>query len=123
MTKEAVKSILAGLGGTLILALFCTTFIAIEKVLFIMPLFIAFNGAMTGYRVVDVMRERIRNTGLFSLVMGVGGGAATFFVVNLTGHMMNNPFGLTFTDLSVYVGVSGVTSYLGARLASKYFNL
>ena len=123
MTITAIKSILAGVGGTLVLAVFCTTFISIEKVLFIIPIFVAFNGALTGYRVVEEMKNRIRNIGFFSFMMGIGGGAATFSVVNLTGRMLNNPFGLGLTDMVIYIGVSGVTSYLGARLATKYFNL
>jgi hypothetical protein len=123
VTISAIKSILAGVGGTFVLAAFCTTFIAIEKVLFIMPLFIAFNGTMTGFRVVEALQDRIRNFTLFSFVMGAGSGAATFSVIDLTGRMMNNPFGLTFMDLGLYIVVSGVTSYLGAKLAARYFNL
>lgn len=123
MTITAIKSILVGVGGTLVLAMFCTTFISIEKVLFIIPVFVAFNGALTGYRLVEEMKDRLRNIGILSFVMGVGGGAATFSVVNLTGRLLNNPFGLGLADMAIYIGVSGVTSYLGARLATKYFNL
>ncbi len=123
MTLTSIKSILTGMGGTLILALFCTTFLTIEKVWFIMPLFIAFNGGMTGFRIVEVLKDKIRNIGFFSFVMGVGGGAATFSVVNLIGRVINSPFSLSLLDLGLYILVSGVTSYLGARLAVKYFKI
>lgn len=123
MTAASIKSVLAGVGGTLVLSVFCTTFITVEKVLFIIPLFIAFNGALIGFRLVEGMKDRIKNAGFYSFIMGIGGGAATFSVVNLTGRMIGNPFGLGFTDMFIYIFVSGVTSYLGAKLACRYFNL
>lgn len=123
MTLSAIKSILSGVGGTFVLAAFCLTFITIEKVLFILPLFIAFNGAMTGFRVVEIMRNRIESPGLFSFVLGAGGGAATFIIVNMAGRFMESPFQLGLTDMAIYIIFSAVTSYLGARLAYRYFNL
>ncbi len=92
-----------------------------------MPVFIAFNGAMTGYRLVEVLKTRISNVPLFSFVLGVGTGALTFvavnFVMNFTGPFMGNGFFLTIYDLFLYMAVSGITSYLGAKLAVRYFNL
>jgi len=127
MTIPALKSIVIGVGGTLILVLFCSTFIAVDKILFIIPLFIAFNGAMTGYRLVEVLKTRISNIPLFSFVLGVGTGAFTFvavnFAMNFTGPFMGNGFLLNIYDLFIYMAVSGITSYLGAKLAVRYFNL
>ncbi|MCP4719609.1 MAG: hypothetical protein GY860_09150 [Desulfobacteraceae bacterium] len=127
MTIAAVKSIFIGVGGSLILAFFCATFIAMDKLLFIMPVFIAFNGAMTGYRLVEVLKTRISNVPLFSFVLGVGTGALTFvavnFAMNFTGPFMGNGFLLNIYDLLIYMAVSGITSYLGAKLAVRYFNL
>ena len=127
MTIAAVKSIFIGVGGSLILAVFCSTFIATDKILFILPLFIAFNGAMTGYRLVEVLKDRIMNIPLFSFVLGVGTGALTFVAVNFTmnyaGLYMGNIFSLNIIDLFIYMTVSGITSYLGAKLAVRYFNL
>ena len=69
MTIAAIKSIFTGVGGSMILAVFCSTFIAMDKILFILPVFIAFNGAMTGYRMVEVLKTRIMNIPLFSFVL------------------------------------------------------
>lgn len=123
MTLTVLKSIFTGAGGSLILAVFCSTLLAIEKVLFILPLFISFNGALTGYRLVAVLKTKIINIPLFSIVTGLGGGAATFVLVNFIGDAIRNPFSLALADLFVYMCVSGVTSYLGAKLAVRYFNL
>ncbi len=123
MIVSALKSIFAGIGGTLVLATFCSTFMAMDKLLFILPLFIAFNGALTGYRLVEVLKNKIFSIPVFSFVLGVGGGAATFAIINFTGSMVQNVFSLTLYDLLVYMAVSGITSYLGAKLAVRYFNL
>ncbi|MCD4675541.1 MAG: hypothetical protein K8S18_06025 [Desulfobacula sp.] len=127
MTIAAVKSIFIGVGGSLILAVFCSTFIAIDKILFILPVFIAFNGAMTGYRLVEVLKTSIMNIPVFSFVLGVGTGAFTFvavnFTINFAGLFMRNAMPLNITDLFIYMAVSGITSYLGAKLAVRYLNL
>ncbi|RLB97914.1 MAG: hypothetical protein DRH34_14570 [Deltaproteobacteria bacterium] len=127
MTIATLKSIFIGVGGSIILAVFCSTFIAMDKILFILPLFIGFNGAMTGYRLVEVLKTRIRNVSLFSFVLGVGTGALTFAAVNLAinfaGPIMGDTLFLDIYDLFVYMAVSGITSYLGAKLAVRYFNL
>ena len=123
MTIAAIKSIFIGVGGSLILAVFCTTFIAIDKILFILPLFIGFNGATTGYRLVEVLKNGIRNIPLFSFVLGIGGGALTFVAINFLGSFMKDAVLLNLYDLFIYMAVSGITSYLGAKLAVRYFNL
>ena len=131
MTIATLKSIFIGVGGSMILAVFCSTFIAMDKILFILPVFIAFNGAMTGYRLVEVLKTRIMNIPLFSFVLGVGGGALTFVAVNFTINFtmqsswpfIGNTVVLNITDLFIYMTVSGITSYLGAKLAVRYFNL
>lgn len=123
MTISAVKSVFGGVGGSLLLSVFCLTFLTLEKVLFILPFFIAFNGAMTGYRMVEVLKDEILNTPLFSFILGIGGGALTFVAVKYAGSFMPDPFSLALSDLLIYMTISGITSYLGARLAVRYFNL
>ena len=131
MTIATLKSLFIGVGGSMILAVFCSTFIAMDKILFILPVFIAFNGAMTGYRLVEVMKTRIMNIPLFSFVLGIGGGALTFLAVNFTINFamqstwpyMGDTVVMNITDLFIYMTVSGITSYLGAKLAVRYFNL
>jgi hypothetical protein len=123
MTIATLKSIFIGVGGSLILAVFCSTFIQIDKILFVMPVFIGFNGAMTGYRLVEVLKNKIINIPVFSFVLGIGGGALTFIALNFAGSFTREAFSLNIYDLLIYMGVSGITSYLGAKLAVRYFNL
>ncbi len=123
MTIATLKSIFIGVGGSLILAVFCSTFIAMEKVIFIMPLFIAFNGSMTGYKIVDALKDRIEHIPLFSFVLGIGSGAITFVAINFAGSFIREGLLLNIYDLIIYMVVSGITIYLGAKLAVRYLNL
>jgi len=123
MTLSVIKSVCIGLGGSLVLTLFFSTFLSIEKILFLMPAILGFNGLALGYRLVETLKSRSLNYNLFSFVMGLGEGSAVFVAVNLTGTFIAEGFTLTGYDLLVYILVSGITSYLGARLAVRYFNL
>ncbi len=123
MTLSVLKSIFIGLGGSLVLTIFFSTFLSIEKILFLMPAILGFNGLSLGYRLVETLNPRISKFTLFPFVMGLGQGSALFVAVNLTGTFIKDGFTLTGIDLFVYIFVSGITSYLGARLAVRYFNL
>ena len=123
MTLTSIKSLGSGIGGAVVLSLFAATFLTVDKVVFIMPVFLAFTGATIGYQLVDTLREKIRGRFLFPFVMGTGQGAAVFALVNITGPLAGRMLTLTVGDLLVYTVVSGITSYLGARLAARYFNL
>jgi hypothetical protein len=123
MTLSVLKSVLVGLGGSLILTFFFSTFLAIEKILSLMPIILGFNGLVLGYGLVESLRARISNYGVFSFVMGLGEGAAVFVAVKLIEKFMKIGFSPTGYDLVVYILVSGITSILGARLAVRYFNL
>lgn len=124
MTFASIKSLGSGIGGAIVLALFATTFLTLDKAVFVLPLFLAFTGAMTGFQLVESLRETIRGRYLFPLVMGCGQGAVVFCIVNISGPLAFGSYlGLTVTDLVVYILVSGITSVLGARLAARYFNL
>lgn len=124
MTLAAVKSLGSGIGGAIVLGLFASTIFTLEKAVSIMPLFLAFTGAMIGFQLVEILREHIRGSYLFPFVMGCGQGAVVFSLVNISGPLtLGTYLGLTVADLVVYILVSGITSVLGARLAARYFNL
>jgi len=123
MTKASIKSLGSGIGGAMVLALFSTTFLTVDKTLFIIPLFLAFTGAMIGFQLVETLQEGIRGRFIFPFVMGAGQGAAVFVLINFAGSVLGQIFPVTGLDLIVYIVVSGVTSYLGARLAARYFKL
>jgi len=124
MTRASVKSLGSGIGGAIVLGLFASTFLSVERAVFIMPLFLSFTGAMIGFQLVDILREHIRGRYLFPFVMGCGQGAVVFSIVNISGPLaLGTYLGLTVGDLVVFIFVSGITSVLGARLAVRYFNL
>lgn len=123
MTAASIKSLGSGIGGAMVLTLFATTFLTIDKAVFIIPLFLAFTGAMIGFQLVDTLRERIKGKFVFPFVMGAGQGAAVFAMANIALHMAGRYLLLSAGDLCIYIIVSGITCYLGARLAVRYFKL
>ena len=123
ITLTALKSVVAGVGGALVLTLFCTTFMAVEKVLFLVPFLIGVNGLFSGYRMVERLRERTERFRGFTFATGLLEGALVFFALNFLGGRLETVFFLTGLDLLLYILVAGITSYLGALLAIRYFNL
>lgn len=124
MTRASIKSLGSGIGGAIVLALFASTFLTVERAVGILPLFLAFTGAMTGYQLVETLRENLRGRFVFPFVMGCAQGAAVFSIVNISGPLaLGTYLGLTGWDLAIYILVSGITSVVGARLAARYFNL
>lgn len=119
----SIKSLGSGIGGAVILALFATTFLTIDKAVFIIPLFLAFTGAMIGFQLVQTLREKIKGKFVFPFVMGAGQGAAVFAMANIVLPKAGHHMLLSAGDLFIYIIVSGIACYLGARLAARYFNL
>lgn len=123
MTLSVLKYVVIDLGGTLVLTLFFSTFLSIEKSLSLMPVIIGFNGLVLGYGLVEGLRSSISHYGMFSFIMGVGTGAAVFVGVKWMAPFAGSGLVPAMDDLVIYGIVSGVTSFLGARLAVRYFNL
>ncbi len=123
MTLTALKSIAAGVGGALVLTFFCTTFMTVDKVLFLVPFLVGLNGLFSGYRMVERLRGRAERFRFFTFATGLLEGGLIFFALNFLGGRLETVFFLTGLDLLLYILISGITSYLGALLAIRYFNL
>ena len=123
MTLTALKSIIVGVVGALVLVTFATTFMALDRVFFWVPFLIGINGLISGYRLVEKLKETVSAFKLFAFVMGLGEGGLIFIALNFLGGRMEPGFFLMGFDLLLYILVSGISSYLGALLAIRYFKL
>ena len=123
MTFTAVKSIAVGVGGAVILTAFCSTFMTVDKVLVMVPFLVGLNGLFSGYRMVEKLKDQASRFKLFVFAAGLLEGALIFFALNFLGGQMETVFFLTGLDLLIYILIAGSTSYLGALLAIRYFNL
>ena len=99
MTLTALKSMAAGVGGALVLTLFCTTFMTVDKVLFLVPFLIGVNGLFSGYRMVERLKESAERFRLFTFATGLLEGALIFFALNFLGGRLETAFFLSGFDL------------------------
>ncbi len=116
-------SIASGLFGSIILAVFLAGVISAGKTADIMPLVIGFNGALSGYKTVNLLKEDITRLKLTGTLAGAAAGFLAWPVLNLVSFYAAGFFILTVPDLAIYTITSGFTGYLGAFTATRYFHL
>jgi len=118
-----LKSTLIGFGGSIIVAIFLTKIVSLEMMLGVMPWIIGFNGLLIGYRLVESTRPDLQRMKVIALISGASGGLLIWFAFNIPVFHQTGSFILSISDLILYVVVSGGTSFLGAKLALRYFNI
>lgn len=119
----AVKGILTGVGGTLVVALFLTGIIRMEQLSAVLPWVVGFNGALSGYRLVELLRAGPFHKKTLSFLPGMITGALTWCSLNIFFLYGARDFIFSVEELLLYVVISGCTGYLGAGLASRYLDL
>ena len=116
-------SIMVGAVGTLILAVFVAALFPVLPLTKLMPWFIAFNAALTGYMLLDKTGSRLHHKRLFALGAGVG----VVVLVSLAWFFLMPPFTglvlISWQDLLVWFGAGICFSGLGGILAIKYYQL
>ncbi|MCF8107315.1 MAG: hypothetical protein K9K64_17695 [Desulfohalobiaceae bacterium] len=120
---KAGISILAGAVGTLLLAVFVAALFPVLPLTKLMPWFIAFNAALSGYMLLDKTRDRLNHKRLFAVGAGVGVVVlvclAWFFLLPFFTGLVP----LSWQDLLLWFGAGICCSGLGGILAVKYFQL
>jgi hypothetical protein len=120
---QLVYSILAGVFGTLVLAVFLGGIFSMGALLKILPWIIGFNTLLTGYTLIDRTRERFARKRLWALGAGICNVALAFVLLNALSAYVLGGFILDGSDLLRFLIVGAVCSFLGAALGVKYFNL
>jgi len=116
-------SIASGLFGSIILAVFLSGVISANKTADLMPLIIAFNGAVSGYKAVDLLKGSLHRLKTIGTIAGTVAGVLTWPVLNTISFYAAGFFILTAGDLAVFTGLSCLTGYLGSFTAVRYFQL
>lgn len=118
--RHFFKSLSIGAGGCLVVLFFLATFLRMLSILKFMPWVIAFNSALTGFRLVGNVRRPHRHIRLFSAVAGllvamlsgaVYAGAAVYFEGGVN---------LSPADMLIFATVGIACAFTGAVLAQKY---
>ncbi len=125
MTTTVLKNILVGTGGSAMMAFFLFFVVSYEKTLTLTPYILAFNGALVGYRLVDSIREKLPSLRLYfvSAVSSIAVGLLIWVFIHFSARYFLGYSHLTQADTVLYIVVSGFMSYLGAKLAFRYFSL
>jgi len=118
-----VGSICVGVFGCMILVLFFTALMPVASLSTLMPWIIGFNCAVTGYMMLDKMRNRLKHkrTAAFcsgGLVVILVCGLIFFIVPSISGF-----FTVTVAQLMWWLFVGVIFSGLGGILAIKYLDL
>lgn len=122
-TANISFSIASGLFGSIILAVFLSGVISAGKTADIMPLIIGFNGAVSGYKAVDLLKGSLRHLKTVGTIAGTAAGVLAWPVLNIVSFYAAGLFILTAGDLATFTAVSGMTGYLGSFTAVRYFQL
>ena len=116
-------SILAGVFGVAVLAMFLSVFIEIYRVVPFIPWIIAFNTAMTGYSLIDKTRDTLKYKQVSSISAGILNVLITYFLLSLSSFYLFGESLFSIWDFALFLIIGIVCSELGALLAIKYFKL
>ncbi len=123
LLRQAAAAVFTGVGGTLLVTVFLTTLLPVFKVIHFIPWLIGFNGAMTGYCLVDKTRAALGHRQLSAVVAGLANGLVTAAaLIFLSDYALGaNLFGPR--QVMVFAVIAAAGSAGGAWLAARYFKL
>jgi len=116
-------SILTGVFGVAIIAIFLAVFIELYRIVSFIPWIIAFNTAMTGYSLIDKTRDILEYKHLSSISAGILNVIITYFLLSLLSFYLFSENLFSIRDFALFLVIGIVCSELGALLAIKYFKL
>ena len=111
-----------GVGGSLLVVLFLTTFLHVYTAAHFIVWIIAFNGAVSGYALAEKTRQ-IRLIKLFSAIIGAAIAMITSAVLVVLSYIHLGESVISTGDI-IYYSIGGVIgSELGTMLGVKYLNI
>jgi len=116
-------SILTGVFGVAVLAMFLAVFMELYRVVPFVPWIIAFNTAMTGYSLIDKTRDTLKYKQVSSISAGILNVIITYFLLSLSSFYLFSENLFSIWDFALFLIIGIVCSELGALLAIKYFKL
>ncbi len=116
-------SVLAGIVGTVILVLFFSGLMGLDAISLLLPWIVGFNGAMTGFMLVDKTKGRLSHRRAFSIGSGLLLVMGVYILTNLLFQYSWGVGLIGMTDLLILVPIGALLSGLGGSLAVKYDNL
>lgn len=120
----SLKSTLIGTGGTVVVAMFLMTVLPLEAAFTPMPWVIAFTGALTGFRCIEMLKTvPMKGFKRLGCLTGMLAGGLAWTALNVIGFHATGFIILTPADLLICSTISGVTGCLGSMLALRHYHL
>lgn len=116
-------SILAGVFGVAVLAMFLAVFMELYRVVPFVPWIIAFNTAMTGYSLIEKTRDTLKYKQVSSIGAGILNVIITCLLLSIFSLYFFGENLFSIWDFALFLIIGIVCSKLGALLAIKYFKL
>lgn len=116
-------SILAGVFGVAVLAMFLAVFMELYRVVPFVPWIIAFNTAMTGYSLIEKTRDTLKYKQVSSIGAGILNVIITCLLLSIFSLYFFGENLFSIWDFALFLIIGIVCSELGALLAIKYFKL
>lgn len=117
------RATLIGIVGVLLLVVFFAALMSIGTVEKLLPFIIGFNGALTGYNLINREKDRLKYKRMWSIVCGIIMVIGVAFILNITFYYLTGAYIVFSNDFLFLVFIGGLFSWLGAILAVKYFML
>ncbi len=115
--------VLTGVTGTMVLAMFASTFTELHRLGSLIPWMMAFTAAGTGYSLMDKTGSSLKYKHMTSSAAGIISAILTGIILTLLSYYFLGENIFTIGDFSLFFIIALVCCELGALLAIKYFNL
>ena len=120
---KTVYSVGVGALGVVILAVFFAGFLSASTLDILMPAFVGFNAALTGYMVIDKNRNMTRRRQLLSMAAGTAMVLTAAVGLNIVFYKWVGYLLVGIGGLAIQLAIAIPASALGAKLCSKYLSL
>ncbi len=115
--------LVVSVAGVVLVVMFLTTFLRLDRVFTLAPFVIAFFAMMSAYSLVEKLKHKLKRKYLASMLAGITTAVVSFVMLNLVFYQLLNIWVLGPVDLLLFIALGAFFSEIGATIAIRYFKL
>lgn len=116
-------SIIVGILGSLLLAVFFTTLMSYGTIEKLLPWVIGFNAALTGYNLINRTNNRLKHKRISAVGSGILMVIITVVLINIIFFNLMGFYPIYINELIFFITIGAVLSGFGAILANNFIKL